>query len=112
MFSSSSERKACPTHPQSIHTGTGETEVEDEWVSRGEREVERGRESDLLLKSREFGLGECGRVNERLMDGWREHITQTADAMMQIELFLLVIKRMKCQEARLFFPHRLSVAPV
>lgn len=48
---------------------------------------ESGRESDLLLKSTEFGLGECGRVNERLMDGWREHIAQTADAMMQIELF-------------------------
>lgn len=80
MFSSSSGRKACPTHPHSIHTGTGETEVEDEWVSRGER----GRESDLLQKSSEFGLGGRGRVNERLMDGWREHITQTADAMMQI----------------------------
>ena len=43
------------------------------------------RETGLLLKSSEFGLGERGRVNERLMDGWMdgasERIAQAADAM-------------------------------
>lgn len=63
---------------------------------------EGGSEGDLLLKSSEFGFAARGRVNERLMDGWREHIAQTPDATMRIYLFLQVIKRTKRRESRRF----------